>query len=118
MLNFRSLAAMIGDEEGKHGRDSDHIEHATSTVEEELKEPSPTGSPRLSPGTFDGANRSRGDSGESSVSAPPPIYVETPDGEDIDRIEPVVDAGVRHEVDKKEIGNVNVLQAAQHEATQ
>ena len=119
MLNFRSLAAaMIGDEEGKNGRENEHIEHATSTAEEELKEPSPTGSPRLSPGSLDGANRSRGDSGESSASAPPPIYVENPDGEDVDRIEPVVDAGVRHEVDKKEIGNVNVLQAARHEATQ
>ncbi len=44
--------------------------------------------------------------------------METPDGEDVDRIEPVVDARVRHDVDKKEIGNMNVLQAVKHEATQ
>jgi hypothetical protein len=125
MLNFRSLAAMIGDEEGKDSRESEHIEHAadpTSIAEEELKEPSPTGSPRLSPysgtGSVDSANRSRGDSGESSGSAPPPIYVENEEGEDVDRIEPVAPTGVRHDVDKKEIGNVNVLHTAQHEATQ
>ena len=126
MLNFRSLAAMIGDEEGKDAHEGEHIEHAadsTSKAEEELKEPSPTGSPRLSPysgtGSVDGANRSRGDSGESSGSAPPPIYVENEEGDDVDRIEPVAPAGVHHDVDKKEIGNVNVLHtAAQHEATQ
>ena len=120
MLNFRSLAAMIGDEEGKDGREGEHIEHAGSAAEEELKEPSPTGSPRLSPvtGSMDGANRSRGDSGESSHSAPPPIYVENPEGDDVDRIEPVAQAPVRHDVDMKEIGNVNVLHSVQHEATQ
>lgn len=122
MLNFRSLAAMIGDEEGKDS--SEHVEHATdptSRAEEELKEPSPTGSPRLSPysgtGSVEGANRSRGDSGESSGSAPPPIYVENEDGEDVDRIEPVAQSAVHHD-DKKEIGSVSMLHTAQHQATQ
>lgn len=120
MINFRSLAAMIGDEDGKAGQEGEHIEHAGSAAEEELKEPSPTGSPRISPAArnLDGANRSRGDSGESSHSAPPPIYVENPDGDDVDRIEPVAQPAVRHDVDKKEIGNVNVLHSVQHEATQ
>ena len=125
MLNFRSLAAMIGDEEGKAlQHESEHIEHATdpaSRAEEELKEPSPTGSPRLSPysgtGSVDGANRSRGDSGESSGSAPPPIYVENEEGEDVDRIEPVTQTAVRHD-DIKDMGSVNVLHTAQQEATQ
>lgn len=119
MLNFRSLAAMIGDEEGKDGRENEHIEHAGSSAEEEVKEPSPAGSPRISPvaGGVEVANRSRGDSGESSHSAPPPIYVENPEGEDVDRIEPVAESALRHEVDKKEFGNVNVVHEVQHEAT-
>lgn len=80
MFNFRSLAAMV--DEDKAGADSSqHLEHAPfpSKAEEDLKEPSPTGSPRLAaavlPVTIDG-NRSRGDSGESSSSAPPPVYIE------------------------------------------
>lgn len=111
---------MIGDEEGKENPGSEHIEHAASTAEEELKEPSPTGSPRISPvaGGLDGGNRSRGDSGESNHSAPPPIYVENPDGEDVDRIEPVAQE-VRRDVDQKEIESVNVVQSVpHHEATQ
>jgi hypothetical protein len=61
LLNFRSLAAMIGEEEhlegsGKSGNEGEHIEHA----------PAPPAS------IVQG--RGRGDSGESSSSAPPPNY--------------------------------------------
>lgn len=118
MFNFRSLAAMIGDEETK-ARESEHIENAApaSKAEEELKEPSPTGSPAAG---VDG-NRSRGDSGESSSSGPPPIYVEHPPTEnsaDRDLITPAPRPVVHHDV-KKEFGRVDVLdQGHVHEATQ
>ena len=76
MLNFRSLTAMIeSDDKGN----SQHLEHVEppSQAAEQLKEPSPTGSPRMPPTYLSGdGNRSRGDSGESSSSAPPPVYVE------------------------------------------
>ena len=125
MLNFRSLAAMIGDEEDKDiGRESEHIEHATDPAEEELKEPSPTGSPRLSPvaSAMEG-NRSRGDSGESSSSAPPPIYVESPPGEDGDQItpapQPQLIVGGHDDVDRKDITGVDIWDRGHaHEATQ
>lgn len=116
MFNFRSLAAMIGDED-KAGRESEHIENASPSppAEEELKEPSPTGSPpRASPlATPAEGNRSRGDSGESSASAPPPIYIEHPPtpGAD-DEITPVPTnvQQVAHDPDRKEYGAVNVLE--------
>ena len=121
MFNFRSLAAMIGDEDKAR---SEHIEDAESTsrIEEELKDPSPTGSPRTAPlAAFEG-NRSRGDSGESSSSAPPPIYVELPtpgierDG-DL-QITPAP-AQIVHDPDRKDYGNINVLEHGQvHETTQ
>ncbi|KAK4547694.1 hypothetical protein LTR36_000651 [Oleoguttula mirabilis] len=121
MFNFRSLAAMIGNED--KARESEHIEHAepASKAEEELKEPSPTGSPRVAPAASVEGNRSRGDSGESSVSVPPPIYVEhppTPGSErDIDQITPVP-AQMIHDPDKK-YGDLNVLNHPHvHETTQ
>jgi hypothetical protein len=67
-FNFRSLAAMIGEEDEIEGRSSksesngEHIEHAA------LPLPQAT---TLTPG------RGRGDSGESSSSAPPPNYLST-----------------------------------------
>lgn len=76
MLNFRSLTAMI---ESDDKSNSQHLEHAepSSQAAEQLKEPSPTCSPRIPPTYLSGdGNRSRGDSGESSSSAPPPVYVE------------------------------------------
>lgn len=82
MFNFRSLAAMIGEEDKV--RENEHIETAgpiISKAEEELKEPSPTGSPRVVPLAGVDGNRSRGDSGDSSASPPPPIYVEAPVGD-------------------------------------
>ena len=66
-FNFRSLAAMIGEEDEIEGRSSksegndEHIENAA------LPLPQTT----LAPG------RGRGDSGESSSSAPPPNYLST-----------------------------------------
>jgi len=119
MFNFRSLAAMIGEEDKTRG--SEHIEHAEpgSMVEDEFKEPSPTGSPRLSPGAAVEGNRARGDSGESSSSAPPPIYVEHPPSADgLDQITPAP-ARIIHEVDKKDYGDVQLLGPGHaHEATQ
>jgi len=71
-FNFRSLAAMIGEEDEIEGRSSksdghdEHIEHAA------LPLPQAT----LVPG------RGRGDSGESSSSAPPPNYLSTTSASD------------------------------------
>ena len=143
MLNFRSLAAMIGEEEdGGKSREVEHVEHASSshvedeaapaisTAEVELKEPSPTGSPHVSPtASADGAgvNRSRGDSGESTSSAPPPIYVERPPieeddggGDEIRPAPPQSHGIVHHDVDTKDIERVDVLGQGHHahEATQ
>jgi len=121
MFNFRSLAAMIG-EEDKFGGGNEHIEDAspTSQAEEQLKEPSPTGSPRVSPATLEG-NRSRGDSGESSSFAPPPVYVEAPaaidHAVDGDEIAPVAaEARLLHDPDAKEFGSVNVEDRGQGHA--
>jgi hypothetical protein len=97
MLNFRSLAAVIGNED-KQSAENDHIEHA-DPAEEDLKEPSPTASPVVE------GNRSRGDSGESSGSAPPPIYVEDA-SVDGDQITPA--PIVSHDVDSKDIEKVNI----------
>lgn len=114
MLNFRSLAAMIGDED-KEERESEHIENVVpaSRAKEAVKEPSPTGSPRVSPVGGAEGTRSRGDSGESSSSAPSPGY-------DGDQITPAPrDMGVVRDVDSKDIGNVNILDHVHmHEATQ
>ncbi|KAK4619726.1 hypothetical protein CLAFUW4_11105 [Fulvia fulva] len=117
MFNFRSLAAMIGKEEG-----DDHVEHAgmetepTTRAEEELKEPSPTASPGLAPTSITDGTRSRGNSGESSASAPPPIYVEHPDMEvkrehgdgDDDEIQQVPQSRLVHDPDRKEVGGIDV----------
>lgn len=117
MFNFRSLAAMIG-EEDKNLASDEHIEHAepVSKAEEELKEPSPSGSPRGAPATLSPAdgNRSRGDSGESSSSAPPPIYVEHAqnggEGDDINAA-PQPQQRLVHDPDKKQYGEVNVAES-------
>lgn len=112
MLNFRSLAAMIGEED--KGRESEHIEHAPLDPE---------------PGPLSEANRKRGDSGESSSSAPPPIYVdEAPpppaaqhggagDEDEIQAVPP--QSRLVHDADSKHVG-VNVLDRGHgvHEATQ
>lgn len=106
MLNFRSLAAMIGEED--KGRESEHIEHAPLEPE-----PSPLSE----------ANRKRGDSGESGSSAPPPIYVDEappPSAQkDEDEIQAVPQPRMAHDADSKHIG-VNVLDRGHgvHEATQ
>lgn len=105
MLNFRSLAAVIGNEDKASSSENEHIENADlPSTAEEVKEPSPEG------------NRSRGDSGESSGSAPPPIYVDTPPPE-VDEITPA--PVVHHDVDKKDIERVDVWDTGHtHEATQ
>ncbi|KAI6856129.1 hypothetical protein KC323_g8024 [Hortaea werneckii] len=112
MFNFQSLAAMIGNEDEKPHA-SEQIEEAepSSRAEEELKEPSPTASPRVAPASLTEGNRSRGDSGESSSSAPPPIYVEHPPTPGADEeITPAPRAEMVHDPDKKEYGAVNVLE--------
>jgi hypothetical protein len=86
-FNFRSLAAMIGEEDEIEGRSAksegngEHIEHAALPVPQATT---------LTPG------RGRGDSGESSSSAPPPNYLSTTsipdsklDSDDDDAIRPV-----------------------------
>ena len=83
LLNFRSLAAMIGEEErlegsAKPATEGEHIEHA----------PAPAPPAPVVPG------RGRGDSGESSSSAPPPTYFSSSDnkmqsGDDDDEIRAV-----------------------------
>ncbi|KAI7545025.1 hypothetical protein KC331_g6462 [Hortaea werneckii] len=103
---------MIGNEDEKPHA-SEQIEEAepSSRVEEELKEPSPTASPRVAPASLAEGNRSRGDSGESSSSAPPPIYVEHPPTPGADEeITPAPRAEMVHDPDKKEYGAVNVLE--------
>ena len=125
MFNFRSLAAMIGEEESgdKPRMEGEHIEHAppepsttttttttttTNTAEEEVKEPSPSPEPSLQ---VDGT-RSRGDSGESSSTAPPPIYVEHPPTPGVDSIEqaaPLEEMGLVREADKKDYRDVEVV---------
>lgn len=120
MLNFRSLAAVIG-EEDKGGHESEHIEDAGDTAsraEAELKEPSPAGSPRVVPEATGEGNRSRGDSGQSSHSAPPPIYVENaPSANGDEEITPA--PRIVHDVDSKDINRVDVVDHGHaHEATQ
>ena len=130
MFNFHSLAAMVGEEESK-ARESEHIEHAAAAAidttpstkpPEELKQlnphpphaPSPPAPAAAAPG-IQLYNRSRGDTGESSASAPPPIYVEHPPpltpGVEAggDQILPAPLAALVHEVDRKEYGDVRML---------
>lgn len=116
MFNFGSLAAMIDSEE-KPSDSSQHLEHAPSQAQDHLKEPSPTGSPRIPPArlTTDG-NRSRGDSGESSSTAPPPVYVEAAsptDRQHHDKDNEITSAPPTVEVqshsDRKEFETINVL---------
>lgn len=127
MFNFRSLAAMIGEESEKAGRGSEHIENSISGQESADAHPE---APRLSSPASEivEGNRSRGDSGESSSSAPPPIYVEaspglhgggekTADGDAngdagvdaISAVPPHTEARVVHGVDSKHVGDVEVV---------
>ncbi|KAI7382674.1 hypothetical protein KC328_g11660, partial [Hortaea werneckii] len=112
LFNFQSLAAMIGNEDEKaHGTERIEEAEPSSRAEEELKEPSPTASPRVAPASLTEGNRSRGDSGESSSSAPPPIYVEHPPTPGADEeITAAPRAEMVHDPDKKEYGAVNVLE--------
>lgn len=110
MFNFRSLAAMIGEEE-KAG--ADHVEHVEDVGAKDLN--GSTRPPNQAAFLRDGT-RSRGDSGESSSSAPPPTYV---DGSD--EITPANAQGTTSlgAMDQKHYGDVRILNAAQrNEATQ
>ncbi|CAK1360562.1 unnamed protein product [Cercospora beticola] len=113
MLNFQSLTAMIESDDKAH---SQHVEHAgsSSPAAEQLKEPSPTGSALPSPSLLPGeGNRSRGDSGESSSSAPPPVYVEpvqeSEKQADTDAITPAPEAITVHNPDHKEPCSVQLM---------
>ncbi|KAF7192291.1 Protein SIP5 [Pseudocercospora fuligena] len=115
MFNFHSLAAMV--DEDKAGADSSqHIEHA-SKAEEDVKEPSPTGSPAALPVQIDGS-RSRGDSGESSSSAPPPVYVEPASPAYGDEITPVPTHTQHHDSDVKEYHSVEILHHGERRETE
>ena len=125
MLNFRSLAAMIGEEDKSHG--NEHIEHAPPAPEAASQTLAPP-LPPVSSFSLE-LNRKRGDSGESSASSPPPIYVEESPNEhehppgidgnlDDDRITPAPQRRLVSDVDQKHAG-INVLDEGRtHEATQ
>ncbi|KXS94811.1 hypothetical protein AC578_6438 [Pseudocercospora eumusae] len=113
MFNFHSLAAMV--DEDKAG--DQHIEHALSKAEEDVKEPSPTGSPAALPVRIDGS-RSRGDSGESSSSAPPPVYVEPASPAYGDEITPVPTHAHQHDSDVKEHHSVEILHHGERRETE
>nr|POF04124.1 protein sip5 [Quercus suber] len=111
MLNFRSLAAMIGDEDKE--RENEHIEHVNghSKIEDDVKEPSPTGSPRVGSVVSLEGKRSRGDSGESSSISPLPTFDRSHSAD-----EQVTSSSVH---DEKDLTGVGILGRAEaHEATQ
>lgn len=106
LLNFRSLAAMIGEEDEKNSisKQSDHIEHAEQP--ESLKDSQAT------------LTRNRGDSGESSSSSqpPPPSYTSGVKESNEDEIQPL--PRVVPEVESKNAVDVNVLDRSRgYEAT-
>ena len=122
MFNFRSL--LTGQHDEDKARESEHIEDAG----EQQQQQQPVSKPAsLAPATtvlMEG-NRSRGDSGESSASAPP-IYVEHPlphtasgaENED-DQIMPAPTAPIMiHDPDKKWATDMNLLDHGHvHETT-
>ena len=110
MFNFRSL--LINQEDEEKARGSEHIENA-----EEVQHPASklASLVPLGRGSVEG-NRSRGDSGESSSSAPPPIYVELPplpgafSGNSDDQITPAPIAALTiHDPDKKWAADMDLL---------
>jgi hypothetical protein len=107
MFNFGSLAAMVDhDDKVREGEHVERVENA-SQAEAEVKEPSPAVSREHMPAPDGG--RTRGDSGESSNSAPP-IYAEHPPSNDVD--DDTITPAAREQVhlpDSKEIGNVSIL---------
>ncbi|GME31435.1 C2H2 zinc finger protein [Neofusicoccum parvum] len=124
MFNFRSLAAVIGNEDEREKSKSEHIEdvgpttpspetsaHETAKVEEVTV-------PALSPADAEGssASRSRGDSGESSSSAPPPVFI-TPASPPPDAKAPMLpmpDFG-SDDLEQKSYGDVQVDEQERHE---
>lgn len=103
LLNFRSLAAMIGEEDEKmlNSKQDDHIEHAEQVQPENEKD----GKTSLT--------RNRGDSGESSSSSQrhPPVYTSDVKANDDDEIQPL--PRVVPEVESKSAVDVNVLDQGQ-----
>lgn len=134
MFNFRSLAAMIGEEGKERERENaEHVEHFETNAEQ--GEGSSNGSVnclRPQDGVGGEGNRSRGDSGESSSSAPPPVYVEADggangqtdagaekDGDEITTAAKVERVSRSADMDKKHYGDVQILDRAhRNEATQ
>jgi hypothetical protein len=133
MLNFRSLMAVMDSESGEKGTGAEdekpqHIENVGSQATKQADDEAPNNQ-----------TRSRGDSGESSSSAPPPIYVEhetdagmddsiltqrpnkaePADNSDPDAIAPVVEVAPQHnEYDKKHYGDISILDNSPRQATQ
>ncbi|WPG99319.1 Hypothetical protein R9X50_00213200 [Acrodontium crateriforme] len=136
MFNFRSLAAMVGDED-KYRTDGEHIEHgATSTPpvespskEEHHAEVAQEETNAIGTETTNGT-RGRVDSAESSGSSPPPLFnahapsnnvgkSETDADPTGDQITPAPVDIMHNVVNTKEHSNVKVLdQSHTHEATQ
>ena len=110
LFNFRSLLTGQHDEDKAH--ETTHIEHAAEKPQLPVSKPASLAP--VATGLVEG-NRSRGDSGESSVSAPP-IYVEhallpniSGENED-DQIMPAPTAPIMiHDPDKKWAADMNLL---------
>ena len=130
MFNFRSLAAVIGNEEKQKdsGNDVLHIGHLTDKD-------------RYSSESSSNQNRSRGDSGQSSSSAPPPslqlpVYAEKTNGmdESVATVRPpkltngdevesapplqIVSTNASNPYDAKHYGDVSVLDSFGQQTTQ
>jgi hypothetical protein len=130
MFNFRSLAAVIGNEEEQKdsGNDILHIGYLTDKD-------------RHSSESSSNQNRSRGDSGQSSSSAPPPslqlpVYVEKTNGmdESVATVRPlkltngdevesapplqIVSTNASNPYDAKHYGDVSVLDSFGQQTTQ
>lgn len=121
MLNFQSLTAMIDNEQKKQDDQdptSEHIETHTEQreAEQQIQRPS---APHIKPNSIPQttSTRSRGDSGESTSSAPPPVYVESTEG-DSEEITPAVT--VRADQDAKDFQGMDFWEGVSRaqEATQ
>ncbi|KAL1638012.1 SNF1-interacting protein [Diplodia intermedia] len=129
MFNFRSLAAVIGNEDEREKSGAEHLEDIGPSTPSPFNEkaghealqaaedgaaavPIPTLSPADAEANNSSTTRSRGDSGESSSSAPPPPVLVTPasppplDGKAPSL--PMPDFGSSGDLDQKSVGDVQV----------
>lgn len=112
MFNFGSLTAMVDHDKGREGEHIERVETVVPTprVETQSKEPTSAVAREYVP-AVDGL-RSRGDTGESSTSAPPVYAEHAPAATGINDEDMITPAGRKEPVhlpDSKEIGNVSIL---------